>query len=248
MLRTVVIDAEEHPRKILSKLLQKNCPDVEILALCSTTAEAEEAIYKHRPNLIFLDVEMPVATGLDLIMHLKESSFEIIFTTVFEKYAIQAMRFSALDFLVKPFVSDDVLMSVRRIDYKITRQQQREQIGALLHNMNYLNADKKITLPTLTGLEFVALGNIIRCESDNTYTIFYLADKTRIVVSKSIGEYEAMLTDYHFFRIHQSHLINLRYVRSYKRGNGGTITMEDNSVVDVSRRRKEQLISRLSLI
>jgi len=248
MLRTVVIDAEEHPRKILSKLLQKNCPDVEILALCSTTAEAEEAIYKHRPNLIFLDVEMPVATGLDLIMHLKESSFEIIFTTVFEKYAIQAMRFSALDFLVKPFVSDDVLMSVRRIDYKITRQQQREQIGALLHNMNYLNADKKITLPTLTGLEFVALGNIIRCESDNTYTIFYLADKTRIVVSKSIGEYEAMLTDYHFFRIHQSHLINLRYVRSYKRGNGGTITMEDNSVVDVSRRRKEQLISRLALI
>jgi len=204
MLRTVVIDAEEHPRKILSKLLQKNCPDVEILALCSTTAEAEEAIYKHRPNLIFLDVEMPVATGLDLIMHLKESSFEIIFTTVFEKYAIQAMRFSALDFLVKPFVSDDVLMSVRRIDYKITRQQQREQIGALLHNMNYLNADKKITLPTLTGLEF--------------------------------------------FRIHQSHLINLRYVRSYKRGNGGTITMEDNSVVDVSRRRKEQLISRLALI
>jgi len=140
------------------------------------------------------------------------------------------------------------MMSVRRIDYKITRQQQREQIGALLHNMNYLNADKKITLPTLTGLEFVALGNIIRCESDNTYTIFYLADKTRIVVSKSIGEYEAMLTDYHFFRIHQSHLINLRYVRSYKRGNGGTITMEDNSVVDVSRRRKEQLISRLALI
>jgi two-component system LytT family response regulator len=204
------------------------------------------AVHNNKPDIVFLDVEMPGSSGFDFLKQLKEINFEIIFTTAYGQYAVQAIRFSALDYLMKPIVVEDLVEAVKRAGNKIKGQHQREKIDALLNNIKYLNTDKKIALPTLSGLEFVTLGNIIRCESDNTYTIFYMSDKRKIVVSKSIGEYEELLGDYHFLRVHQSHLVNLRYVKSYQKGEGGLIVMEDNSAVDVSRRRKEQLISRLS--
>jgi len=245
MLRCIIIDDERHARESLSRLLAKPGNEIEIVAQCENIAEAEKAVIKYKPDLIFLDVEMPNGNGFDFLTRLKEVNFEIIFVTAFSQYAIQAIRFSALDFLLKPVVAEDISEALKRASNRMAQHQRQLQIEALLHNMNYLNADKKIALPTMAGLEFVTLGNIIRCESDNTYTVFHLVDKRKIIVSKSIGDYEEMLRDYHFLRVHQSHLINLRHVKNYQKGEGGLIVMDDNSAVDVSRRRKEQLISRL---
>jgi two-component system LytT family response regulator len=247
MYRTVIVDDERADREILAKMLMDCCPEVEVLAKCSTLKDAQRAIYKSKPDLIFLDIEMPESTGFDLLMQLKEINFEIIFTTYYKQYARKAVRFGGLNFLLKPIESTDLTEAVRRAGHKIARYQHREKMDSLLTNIKYLNVEKKIALATLRGLEFVTIGNIIRCESDNAYTIFHMIDKSKIVVSKSLGEFEELLADYHFLRIHQSHLVNLRYVKNYSKGNGGTITMEDNSIVDVSRRRKEQLIRRLSL-
>jgi two-component system LytT family response regulator len=246
MLRAIIIDDEKHSREALARLLAKNCPEVEVIAQCSNTEDAENAITEYNPDLIFLDVEMPGSGGFDLLKKLKEINFEIIFVTGFSQYAVQAIRFSALDYILKPIVPGELVAAVQRAGAKAIKQQQREKIDLLLNNIQYLNTDKKIALATLTGLVFVPIRMIIRCESDNTYTTFYLKDNTNILVSKSIGEFEELLMDYHFLRVHQSHLINLRYVKSYKKGEGGVVVMEDNSVVDVSRRRKEQLIARLS--
>lgn len=246
MFTALIVDDEKHSREALAGMLAKNCPEVQVIAQSDNAKDAEEAILKYKPDIIFLDIEMPESSGFDLLARLKEVNFEIIFTTAFGQYAIQAIRFSALDYLLKPIEAEDLIKAVQRAGTKISSLHQRQKIDTLLNNVQYLNTDKKIALPTLSGMEFVTLRNIIRCESDNTYTIFYLADKRKIVVSKSIGEYEELLMDYHFLRVHQSHLINLRYVKNYQKGEGGMIVMEDNSAVDVSRRRKEQLISRLS--
>lgn len=246
MIDVIIIDDEKHSREALSRLLAANCQDIEVKAKCSNANEGEQAILEYKPDIIFLDIEMPESLGFDLINRLKEINFEIIFTTAFSQYAIQAIRFSALDYLLKPIIAEDLTEAVRRATNKINSLHQRQKIDVLINNIKYLNKDRKIALPTLGGLEFVTIGDIIRCESDNTYTIFYMANKTKIVVSKSIGEYEDLLMDYHFLRVHQSHLINLRYVKNYQKGEGGLIVMEDNSAVDVSRRRKEQLMARLS--
>lgn len=243
-MNAIIVDDEKQCCETLAHLLATYCPRVKLMAQCSNAEEAKTAINSLEPDLVFLDVEMPGASGFDLLTQIKPINFEVIFTTAHDQYAIRAIKFSALDFLLKPIGRHDLEQAIDRADAKASMRQKK--IDTLLYNLNYLNVEKKIALPTLNGFDFVSIGDIIRCESDNNYTVFHLLNNRKILVSKTLKEYEEMLDNYHFFRVHQSHLINLRHIKSYIKLEGGTITMDDNSVVDVSRRKREEFIKRLS--
>jgi len=244
LLRALIVDDEKQCCETLSNMLQAYCPQVELLGQCSGAEEAKNVFAKLAPDLVFLDVEMPDATGFDLLTQIKPINFEVIFTTAHDQYAIRAIRFSALDFLLKPICREDLEQAVLRAAAKTEKPQRK--IDTLLYNINYLNIEKKIALPSLKGLEFVSIGDIVRCEGENNYTVFHMHDKSKIMVSKTLKEYEDLLEEYHFFRVHQSHLINLRHIKSYTKGENGSITMVDNSIVLVSRRKREEFLLRLS--
>jgi two-component system LytT family response regulator len=193
-----------------------------------------------------MDVLLPPSTSFELLASLSEIPFEIIFTTSFEEYAVKAFRLSAIDYLIKPVAKRDLISSIDRFKKKKLSSDTPGQIRALLDNIQASKAEYvKIALPTFTGFIFVAVKDIVRCESDNTYTTFFTVDKRKIIVSKTLKECEKMLLDYRFYRVHNSHLINLEYVIEYVRGEGGMVKMSDGSQVDVSRRRKEDFLKRL---
>lgn len=248
MIRTILVDDEQHCRETLSNMLEKHFSDkVDLLAQCSSVEEGVAAIKRLKPQLIFLDVEIGNSTGFNLLQQLDDFNFEVIFTTAHNHYAMQAIKFSALDFLLKPFGVDDMREALGRLQQKINSTDANEQFKILFENLKKMNnPSKKLALPTLNGINFVPIQEIIRCESDVNYTTFYLTNKNKIVVAKTLKEFEEMLDGYNFFRVHNSHLINLSHIKNYVKGEGGIVTMVDDSSVDVSRRRKEEFLKRLS--
>jgi len=230
---------------MLNNLLGEYCPEIEVLESCGSASEAANSILQHQPDIVFLDVEMHNETGFDLLKNLKEVKFDVIFTTAHEKYAIQAIRFSALDYLMKPILAEELKKSISRVFEKGSANKEKH-LDALIYNINYTNADKKLALPTANGYMFISISDIVRCEASDNYTYFYLADKSKILVSKTLMEYERLLSNYYFFRTHQSHLVNLRRISFYEKGEGGILFMNDDSKVEVSRRRKTQLIDAIS--
>jgi len=244
MLRAIIVDDERQCSETLQNLIEAYCPQVQILASCFNIDDAQFAILKHNPDIVFLDVEMPGGSGFDLLTRINPVNFEVIFTTAHDEYAVRAIRFSALDFLLKPIGREDLVEAVNRASVRFSRQQVR--IETLIHNINLLNKDKRIGLPTFNGIEFVPISDIVRCEGDNNYTVFHLQDKSKIMVSKTLKGYEDLLGQYQFFRVHLSHLINLRYVKSFSKDDGGIITMTDNTTVEVSRRKKEEFLKRIA--
>lgn len=248
MIRTVLVDDEQHCRETLSTMLGTHFSDqVELLAQCSSVEEGVATIKKLKPQLIFLDVEIGNSTGFNLLQQLDDFDFEVIFTTAHNHYAMQAIKFSALDFLLKPFGVDDMREALSRLQQKINSNDANEQFKTLFENLKKINnPNKKLALPTLNGINFVPLQDIIRCESDINYTTFYLINKNKIVVAKTLKEFEEMLEGYNFFRVHNSHLINLSHIKNYVKGEGGIVTMIDDSSVDVSRRRKEEFLRKLA--
>lgn len=248
MIRTVLIDDEQHCRETLSNMLEKHFSDrVDLLAQCATVEEGVATIKRLKPRLIFLDVEIGNSTGFNLLEQLDDFDFEVIFTTAHNHYAMQAIKFSALDFLLKPFGVDDMNEALNRLQDKINTHDANEQFKILFENLKKMNNPaKKLALPTLNGINFVPIQDIIRCESDVNYTTFYLINKNKILVAKTLKEFEEMLEGYNFFRVHNSHLINLSHIKNYVKGEGGIVTMVDDSSVDVSRRRKEEFLRKLS--
>ena len=248
MIRAVLVDDELHCRETLSNMIGNHFNDkVDLLAQCATVEEGVTAIKKLKPQLIFLDVEIGNSTGFKLLEQLDEFNFEVIFTTAHNHYAMQAIKFSALDFLLKPFGVDDMREALGRLEHKINTHDANEQFRILFENLKKMNnPSKKLALPTLNGINFVPVQDIIRCESDVNYTTFYLTNKNKIVVAKTLKEFEEMLDGYNFFRVHNSHLINLSHIKNYVKGEGGIVTMMDDSSVDVSRRRKEEFLKRLA--
>ena len=215
--------------------------------MCSSVDEGLEKISLHQPQLIFLDVMMPPKTGFDLLASVKKINFDVIFTTSFEQYALQALKISAVDYLLKPFSLDELRIAVDKFETKLEMQQSLLHIQNLLHNLNLNTSDKiKIALPTLSGFVFVLIADIIRCEADNVYTTFYFLDKSALVISKPLKDCEKLLSYYNFFRTHTSHLINVRYIKEYIKGDGGIIKMIDGSIVDLSRLRKDDFMRLLN--
>jgi two-component system LytT family response regulator len=189
------------------------------------------------------------STGFDLLNRLPKITFEVIFTTAYDNYAIKAFKFSALDYLLKPVAAEELLQGISKYQQIQNQQQLSEKFSALFQNLKASNGlPKKITVPTSKGLEFIAVDDIIRCEADVNYTTIFLKDKKHLMVAKTLKEFDDMLTEHQFFRIHNSHLINLNYVKSYHKGKGGYVTMADNTSLEVSTRRKDLFLKTIEEI
>jgi two-component system LytT family response regulator len=240
----VITDDEEAQRNQLAERLTKLFPQLNIVAKCASADEATVAVARYAPSLMFLDVEMPGMNGFEFLASLKHISFEVIFTTSHAAYATKAFRVAAVDFLLKPYPESDLEDAVNKWLKKHMAPDHVSHLEVLLRNFED-KRDAKIALPTSSGYVFVKLHDVIRLESQNTYTTFFMKDKNQIVVSRTLKDCEEMLSDSGFVRVHQSHMINLSHVKKFTRGEGGTVEMDDGAFVEVSRRKKEEFLDAL---
>lgn len=248
MIKAIIIDDEVHCINRLAELLKEYCEEnIYLAGFFQTVEQGITGILKLRPDLVFLDVQINDKTGFDLLKQLHEIHFEIIFTTAYEKYAVQAFKFSAIDYLLKPVDPEDLLCAINKVNKKILRSEISQKINTLFHNLKNNPASQKISIPTLDGLVFLEINDIIRCQSQINYSIIFLKDQQKITVAKTLKEFEELLSDFNFYRVHNSHLINLAHIKKYNRGKGGTISMTDHSEVEVSSRRKDGLLKKLLL-
>ncbi len=240
MIRTLIVDDEDIARQSLATLL-KPYHEVEIVGEATGVAGAKQLINQIHPDLVFLDVQLTDGTGFDLLAGMNEINFRVIFVSAYDHFAINAFKFSAIDYLLKPLSPADLTQAMEKILSSGNNQPARLKV--LLGNRSGV---EKIALPSSDEIIFVKIQEILRCESDNNYTFFFLHSGERILVSRTLKEYEELLEPLGFFRVHKSHLINLQYIRKYKRGEGGTVTMEDGSQIEVSRRRKDDFLRALN--
>ncbi len=248
-MKAAIIEDELHQQELLESYLAKYFPEIEYVGTAATVTDGVELITRKRPDLIFMDVQLGQDTCFDLLNELKNRTFEIIFTTSYEEYALKAFRLAAVDYLLKPVSINDLKNSINKLLKRDQQQQVLDHVKLLLSNINgNSKADHRIALPTMTGFTLIEIEDIVRCESDNTYTTFYLRDGTSMLISKTLKSCERILSDYTFFRVHNSSLINLRYVKEYIKGEGGIVIMEDKKEVSVSRRRKEDFLRKFSKI
>lgn len=245
MIRAIIVDDEPYSCEVLYTLLERYCPEIKVEAVCYSAQEAITAITKNHPQLVFLDIEMPHINGFQLLEKLSRIDFELIFTTSYDQYAIKAIRFSALDYLLKPVDREELQVAVKKAVSRLENPLP-QQLEILLQRLNRpANQVKQIPLPTIEGLQLVPLDSIISCASSSNYTILFLKENQKLIVSRTLKEIEEMLEDHAFLRVHHSHLVNLNEVRKYIRGEGGTLIMSDGSSVNVSRSKKELLLKKL---
>lgn len=245
-MQAIIIDDEQNNRDNLRQLIQKHCPQVEITAACASAAEARQSIEKWQPELVFLDIEMPGENGFSLLESLASVKFEVIFVTAYDHYGVKAIKFSALDYLLKPIDIAELEKAVKKAEEKINLQQENERTRHLLRNKNLPDENKTLALSLSDKIEFVEIRSIIRCEAENNYTTFFLTDGQKLVVSKTLKEFDELLAPYHFLRVHQSHLINLNQVKSFIKSDGGYIRMKDGANVSISRQRREMVLKILT--
>jgi len=247
-MKTIIIDDEPKARDNLKLLLSEYCPNVNILASEGNVKDAIASIKKHQPELIFLDVQMQGETGFDLLEKLETITFEVVFTTAHHEYALKAFKFSAIDYLLKPIDIEDLKRAVQRaIERNGKQMERRMEIASDTLDQNK-SSFNKIALPTSEGFVFIVKDDIVRCESTDNYTNFYLTDGTKVLVSKTLKHFDEILSPHGFFRVHQSHLINLSHLQKYHKGEGGYAIMSDSSSVMVSRRKKTEFLDCLSRI
>jgi len=230
----------------LKKMLESHCPNVEVAATCSNAVVAKQELERVRPDVVFLDIQMPGKSGLDLLTEMPEKEFEVIFVTAHNEYMLQALQYSAADYLLKPVDEDRLIEAVQRVETRI-QAEKKEWTETLMHNLNKAGSpsEMKLCLPTLKGFIVVKLDDIIYCEAERSYTIFHLDGKRTVTVSKSLIEYDNLLQETQFFRIHKSFLVNLNHIKEYQRGEGGLVIMNDNAEIEVSRRKKEFFLNRM---
>ena len=239
MIQAIIIDDEPNNVTNLTLLLARHCPEVQVVTTAYDAAKAREVIGIHRPELVFLDISMPGEDGFDLLRSIPDPDFDVIFVTAYDQFGIQAVKFSALDYLLKPIDAGELRQAV---DKALQRKKGRNgQLENLLDLIRHRQApeEHRIALPGAKETRFVRTARIIRCEASNNYTTFYLDDTEKWVVSKPIFEYEELLSPYGFLRPHQSHLVNKRFVRSWVKEEGGYLLLEDGTQIPVSRAKKE---------
>ena len=245
MINALIIDDEQHCIDRLANLLKQHHSDVMLVSTAASVKEGLQAIELCQPQLLFLDVQLKDGTGFDLLRQCKHISFKIIFTTAFEKFAIEAIKFSAIGYLLKPVEEEDLNLAVDKIK-TISVEQTRQMANIIDTNMNQPIKKKRLTVPVGNELLFLNIEDIVRCHSDVNYTTIYKSDKQKIVVAKTLKEFEEMLTGYDFFRIHNSDLINLSYLKSYNKGKGGSVILTDGTELEVSTRRKEDFLKKMN--
>ena len=245
MINAIIIDDELHCRKTLDILLKEYCPDVQVMAQCDNGESGMEAIRNLKPDLVFLDIEMPHMNGFELLEHYGEIHFAVIFTTGYDQYAIKAFRFSALDYLLKPINHEELKKAVQKVSHQVAYPLP-QQLEILLQKLRHQPAGiHKIALPTMEGLQLIPVDSIISCVSDSNYSVLLLKDKQKLTISRTLKETEEILEEHSFLRVHNSSIVNLNEINKYIKGEGGYLVMSDGSTVDVSRSRKEALLKKL---
>ncbi len=240
-MKAILIDDEPDGIRTLQNMLKRYCPQVEIAATCSNALAAASLIEATRPDVVFLDIQMPGKTGLELLTELSPKDFEVIFVTAYNEYMLQALQYSAADYLLKPVDEDRLIEAVQRVQLRREEGKKEERDRVLLHNLGNTGnpAEMRLCLPTMKGFIILKLEEIIYCEAERSYTVFHLENNKTVTVSKPLLEYDSLLKDTSFLRIHKSFLINLLHVREYQRGEGGIVIMSNMAELEVSRRKKE---------
>lgn len=243
MTKGLIIDDEKHCADNLEWQLKQYCPEVEIVAVCNSGEKGLHQIQRNQPQLIFLDVEMPTMNGFEMLEGLKEIDFDIIFTTAFNQYAIRAIKFGALDYLIKPIDKDELRDAVNK-HLQNRHRDSFKQLTALLSHIRKSNdlSFQKIALPTMHSYELVPLNNIMVCESNNNYTNVRLNNGQNILISKTLKQIGDLLDMPPFFRVHNSFLVNLQYAIRYVKGEGGYLVLNDDMTIPVARSKKEELL------
>lgn len=242
-LNVIIVEDEVRSRELLFNLLGQYCPEVRVTGMAATVDEAVGMIDERLPALVFLDIEMHAGTGFDVLMRVKQRNFHVIFTTAYDHYALQAIKFSAVDYLLKPIDVEELQVAVQKVQKRVQAQLSSQTLEALMQNLGKKNPEEfSITLSTSEGLEFVPLTAIIRLEASGPYTSFFLKDGRRIMVSRHMKEFEQMLGDYGFFRLHNSFMINLKAVQRMVKSDGGYAIMSDGAMVPISPKKKEEFL------
>lgn len=241
-MKVIIIDDEQSNQENLKHLLEVYAPDLNICATIGDINDAFKMVSLYQPDLVFLDIQLHAHTGFDLLKQLGEITFKVIFVTAYNQYGIEAIKFAALDYLLKPIDIDELKLAVNKARKAIQQKHKNERLNYLL---DYLKDDKKnaprIALPMFNETRYVNVSDIVRCEADNTYTKFMLNNGEKILVSKTLKEYVEMLSRYGFIRSHQSHLINLTYIRSWLREDGGSLQLNDGTKIPVSKHNREKV-------
>lgn len=242
MLRAIIVDDEPNSSNALKEKLLQHFPQVLIMKICNSAKEGIEAIDSLQPDLVFLDIEMPLMNGFVMLQQLTYKKFELIFTTAYDHYAIRAIRFSALDYLVKPIEIDELRNAIDRAGQKLNNHTPNPQLELLLENLAEKKHLHRIAIPTSGGLQFIKIIDIIYLEASVNYTHIFLNDKRKYTVSRTLKDFEDMLPTDNFLRIHNSYIINKNCVEKYIRGEGGQVLLTNNAILEVSKRKKSDFL------
>ena len=251
MIHAVIIDDEEISLRALGEKIKKYCPDIDVLKLFSKPEEALKEIEELRPDVVYLDIEMPKINGFTFLKNCSPINFEVIFTTAYSEYAIDALRISALDFLLKPIDVKQLMDATDRLKERLKNKNLHrgfieQQLQLFFQYKQPSEQIGKIALPVINGLEFITVNDIIKIKGENVYSVFFLIEGKKIVASLTLKETEAMLAKFGFFRVHKSFIVNLKYIVRYIKGEGGMVVMADGSEVEISRRNKVDFLKRIS--
>lgn len=243
MLTAIIIDDETNSRNALRQKITKHCNNVMIIADCENGEEGIEKIETQKPDIIFLDIEMPRMNGFTMLQQIKNKNFEVIFITAYDHYAIKAIKFSALDYLLKPVEVEDLKAAIEKVTQKRKQVDGNKRVELLVQNfLEEKTAHQRIAISSMEGLQFVTTNDIIYLEANSNYTSFYLADNRKITATKTLKDFEEILPASMFIRIHHSYLINKNGIEKYIKGEGGQVVMKNGVTLDVARRKKEEFM------
>lgn len=243
MIRALIVDDEPRARESLATILKKFFPEVEIAGQAEGVNDAFEKIKELNPNLVFLDIKMPDGSGFDLLKKFQKTRFKTIFTTAFGEHALEAIKFSAFDYLLKPIDTQELRDALSKLKEKLDEEEENSvKLSAIFQNLDATRASqKKIVLKTANSIHLVSVSNIVRCEADTNYTWFFFTDQPKLLISKPLKQFEELLEPYGFFRPHQSHLVNMACISRIDKTDGGTLVLNDNTLIPVAVRKREQL-------
>lgn len=256
MIKALIVDDEENSRLTLSKMLSDFCKNVKVVSLAASVQMAYQQAKAHTPDVVFLDIEMPIENGFKLLEYYETVPFKIIFTTAYDQYAVKAFRFSAVDYLLKPIDLEELRNAVDKLSVQLSKDSKSPSVSsapaptrgfshydALKHNIS--QQLRKIALPTTDGYSFIDIDDIIYCEANNNYTIIFTKSNGKIMVSKTLREYDEMLSEHNFFRLNRSHLVNLSYIREYKKAKKPIVIMANGVALNLTSTRRKEFLERL---
>jgi len=242
IIKSIIVDDEHESRNTLVRFLSRYCPDIEITGEADSVCQAAEIIRKTNPDLVFLDVNMPVENGFKLFEKISKVNFYTVFVTAYDQYAIQAFKNHAVDYLLKPIVIHELIITVNKVAKLLEDKNKIQELSAVLQQLKSSTRNTKIALPTLDGLVYVQTTDILYLQAEDNYTYIFFKGGKKIIVSHTLGYFEESLQDHGFVRIHHHHMINLQYVEKYIKGRGGYVIMNDQTSLQVSQRKKDDFL------